>query len=59
MALERVESQHVCFMGNSAIWKFGKIPGKFEQGVRSYISVQKKVTYLKFPMEGNVNYSNF
>lgn len=41
MALERVESQHVCFMGNPRIWKFGKIPGKFVQGMKSSISVQK------------------
>lgn len=61
MALERVESQHVCFMGKPRIWKFGKIPGKFVQGLKSSISVQrkKKVTYLKFPMEGKVDYNNF
>lgn len=42
MALERVESQHVCFMGKPRIWKFGKIPGKFVQGLKSSISVQRK-----------------
>jgi len=42
MALARVESQRVCFMGNPRIWKFGKIPGTFVWGMKSSVSVQKK-----------------
>lgn len=63
MALERVENQHICFIGNLGILKNGEIPGKCVCGGGGggdvfYFSA-KKVTYLKFPMEGKINYNDF
>lgn len=61
MALERVENRHVCFIGNRGIWKNGEIPGKcvFMREGDVFYFIAKKVTYLKFPMEGKINYNDF